>query len=125
MPQITITRTLAEPTDTVWSRIGDWSDPNWLPGVTLVSVDGPIRVLSVPPNVTLTETLVEQTPTSFTYTTADHPLPIADYRATVSAHEVPDGTELRWTASFTPSGASEAAATEMLTQMLTAALAKA
>ncbi|MFT6819976.1 MAG: hypothetical protein ACJATT_003800, partial [Myxococcota bacterium] len=102
MTDVTVTRTLDEVLETVWARIGDWTNPSWLPGVTLVSTDGPVRVLSVPPDVTLTETLVAKTDSSMTYTTADHPLPITDYRATLSAHQQEGGTLVRWHVAFTP-----------------------
>lgn len=118
--QTTVNRALSESADAVWARIGSWTDPSWLPGVTVLRATADQRVLRVPPDVTLTETLLASDEQSLTWTTADHPFPLRNYAVTlfVTADESETCT-VCMAASYEPSGASEAALHAMLTGMLT------
>ena len=124
MAEVTVTRTVSAPLEEVWARIGTFSDPSWLPGVTLKEMQGQTRILSVRPSATIRETLVDSADHSLTWLTEETPLPIRDYRVTLAVTAVDAGTEVSWHATFTPTvqaeGQAEAMMRDMVKDMLSA-----
>lgn len=127
MATLTVTRTLPEPAADVWARIGDFARPEWLPGARLVSLEGEgpgaVRVLAVPPDVRLTETLLAAGERTLSWAmTGPSPLPVRDHVTTIEVIEAEAGAEVRWTAAFVADGMSDAAAEAMMRQMITSLL---
>lgn len=125
MASITVSRTVLGSAEDVWAKVGNFEDPSWLPGAKLVSFDGATRTLSVPPNATLVETLLEQGEQTMTWAMADTPLPVKELTLTLSAHGGEDATELVWEAAYTSVGIPDAQAGAILTDMLGAMLSAA
>lgn len=111
MAEVTVTRALAESPDAVWAHIGDFTRPDWLPGVTVaeVSGEGPgaRRVLEVPGGGRLVEHLLEVGERRMTWATVGSPMPMRDALTTLAVEPAPGGAEVRWTVTFESAGPPE------------------
>ncbi len=101
----------------MWQRIGDFHGlHSWHPAVVSQdSVDGGVRVLHLDGGGTITETLLHQGESSYTYRIDDSPLPVSDYTATTAVREGDgSGCVVDWRADFEPAGASDEEAQEVI-----------
>ena len=120
-----MTRDVAAPADDVWTLLRDFGNVGWIPGPTRVDVegDGPgMRRLihgsgDGPPVV---ERLISVDDAGRTIEYAideNNPLPVDEYRGTVTIDDAPGGARIRWSAAFEPSG-DEAEARNVIELML-------
>ncbi|RZK79881.1 MAG: SRPBCC family protein [Methylobacterium sp.] len=115
------TATVATPPAKVWQTIGDFCGiGDWHPAVekcALSEKDGmKVRTLSLKGGGTLVEEQVSRDDKvmSYTYTILSGPLPVSDYKSTLSV--APDGTgsKLSWTGTFNAKGAPDTVATDAI-----------
>ncbi len=119
MTKVSMSTKLGVPAKTVWETIGGFNAlPDWLPAVEKSELEGggTVRKLSLAGGGTVIETLTAHDDGSrtYSYTIDDGPLPVADYRATLSVHEEDGGSRVDWESEFEPSGAAEAEARKVI-----------
>ncbi len=103
----------------MWRRIGDFQGIDaWHPAIAGCTSQegGEVRQLALPDGSKIVERLVTQTDDSYTYRILDPgPLPVSDYEATIAVRDGDDeGSVIGWRATFTPVGASETDAVEVI-----------
>ena len=118
-----VTRTVDVPAARLWKLVAAFGDTSWMPGppkVALVgSGPGMERRIQGPDKV-IHERLesVDEASRTLVYTIpVNVPFPVTDYRATMRVRERGAGSELDWSVSFTPAGASEADARKAIEGM--------
>ena len=125
MPKVEKRREFAKPADEIWSVIGDFHGMHkWVdvePSETLE--DGTARRFAMGPNK-ITERLVDSGERSYTYEIVDGPLPVANYRSTLSVRDEGGGSVVEWTGEFDPApGATEESATQIVEMVYEGGLA--
>ncbi|APH57238.1 Hypothetical protein GbCGDNIH6_1407 [Granulibacter bethesdensis] len=105
----------------VWSTIGKFCGiATWHPAVTkceLVDVAGAEqRTLSLKGGGTIVEQQVDRNDAkkSYTYTIQESPLPVANYKSTISVTPAKGGSEVAWVGHFDAKGASDAEAAKVI-----------
>lgn len=103
----------------MWRRIGDFQGiAAWHPAIARCTPqeDGEVRELALPDGDKVVERRVAQTDRSYTYRILDAgPLPVSDYEATIAVRDGEGGgSVVDWRATFTPVGASDADAVEVI-----------
>jgi hypothetical protein len=109
MPKVHKSREFDVSADEMWALIGDFHGMHkWAQGLeaSVASEDGKSRVFKIGPN-TMVETLLEAGERSYSYAITEGPMPVENYRSTLSVKgagdskcvvdwvgefEVPDGT---------------------------------
>ena len=119
--------TVAGSPNEVWQKIGDFcSIQNWHPAVSncVQSDEGgsTYRTLTTTDGGTIKEKLVEKTDTSYTYDIIESPLPVENYRSTISVSPEGDRTKVDWRSSFDAKGASDADAQSVISGIYKAGL---
>jgi hypothetical protein len=99
---------LAAPAAEVWAAIGPFGAlADWHPVVSVCELDeiegDTYRVLTTVDGGRLLEQLVDEGPSHYTYRITESPLPVSDYRATLSVVPEPDGgCHVYWGSTFEP-----------------------
>lgn len=115
----TVTRrvTVAAPVSEVWALIGDFHGvPRWHPAIAkserATIGEDEFRTLTTRDGARILEHLVAQDSHSYTYAIVRSPLPVAHYEARIEVNTAGSGSEVSWSASFTPTaeGAEEVVA---------------
>ena len=108
-----VTRSLDVPADRLWKLVAAFGDTSWMPGPPKVDVvgtgPGMERRIHAGEKV-IHERLesVDEAGRTLVYTIpVNVPFPVTDYRATMRVRAAGAGSELDWSVSFTPAGASE------------------
>jgi hypothetical protein len=119
-----VTRALHVPADALWKLVSSFGDTSWMPGGAEVKVvgagPGMERRITVGPDKVIRERLefADTASRTLVYTIpANVPFPVRDYRATMRVRAKGSGSELDWSASFEPDGASEADAAKAIETM--------
>jgi len=106
--------------DSVWALIGPFGAiSDWLPGFERAELEdgGRVRRLFAADGSVFLERMVnfDDSGRSCTYTILEAPLGVADHRATLQVQGLGNGSSSRvdWTAAFTPTVASQDAASVM------------
>jgi hypothetical protein len=109
-----VTRALEVPADALWKLVAAFGDTSWMPGGTKVTLHGSgpgmERRIQAGPDKVIRERLefADAASRTLVYTIpANVPFPVKDYRASMRVREKGAGSELDWSASFEPVGASE------------------
>lgn len=112
MSEVKRSLVLEVPASEVWQLIGGFGDiPEWHPAAescTLHDQAGETRrVISLVGGGTITERLVahDDAAMSCTYAIVESPLPVSDYRSTLSVVPSGNGCEVSWSGRFEPAGA--------------------
>lgn len=111
MHELTRSTVVTAPPARVWELIGDFAAlGDWVPGVPPARIEeredanepGAVRVFTVDGKDVAHERLLERDAAErfYVYTVLDLPLPITDYRATLTVQEHPEGSEVVWSASY-------------------------
>jgi hypothetical protein len=110
-----VTRELDVPADALWKLVSNFGDTSWMPGGAQVTVRGSgpgmERRITAGPDKVIRERLefADAASRTLVYTIPENaPFPVKDYRATLRVRAKGTGSELDWSASFEPLGASEA-----------------
>jgi carbon monoxide dehydrogenase subunit G len=101
------------PPDAMWAKIGDFCGiGKWHPAIEKceLSPDGKTRTLSLKGGGTIVEKLVKMDPAhhSYTYSIVSGPLPVANYRSTLSVAPKGKGSVVKWVGKYDAKGASKA-----------------
>jgi Polyketide cyclase / dehydrase and lipid transport len=96
----------------VWNKIGSFcSIKDWHPVVAKCqkSKDGgaTFRTLTTKDGGTIKEKLLKKTDHSYTYEIIESPLPVQNYKATISVAADGDQTKVEWKGTFDAKGASD------------------
>lgn len=96
---------LSRPPEDVWAEIGGFgAQAHWHPSVAEieeVELDGaPHRHVTLADGTVLLERLIDTGPHHYTCTLIDGPLPVDDYRSTLSCVAEPGGCHVFWSAIF-------------------------
>lgn len=116
LPRLHVARaaTFNETAEDVWSRIGNFYDVSWMPGVERVNADEPAQIREVylqGGGSSVSEKLLSATPHSHTFTFTDPgALPVKDYLAVLRVHEDNGAAVVTWTAEFGARDATDEAA---------------
>ena len=115
--------------DAVWQKIGDFcAIQTWHPAISkcALSEEGgaTYRTLTTTDGATIKEKLVEQTDKSYTYDIIDSPLPVANYRATISVSPEGNGTKVDWRSNFDAKGKTDSEAKDVIIGIYKAGLDK-
>lgn len=115
MAHVRVTRALAVPADALWKLVASFGDTSWMPAGAQVTLHGSgpgmERRIAAGPDRVIHERLesVDEAGRTLTYSIpVNVPFPVKDYRATMRVRARGAGSELDWSASFEPAGASEA-----------------
>ncbi len=123
MTRVSMKTELKVPADEVWKLIGGFNAlPDWHPAVEKSTTEGEgegsVRRLSLAGGGTIVERLesVNDDERRYSYSIVDGPLPVSNYKATISVREQGDGTAtvVEWSSEFSPSGASESDAEKVI-----------
>ena len=113
--------TVAAPPAKVWQTIGDFCGiGNWHPAVekcTPSEMDGKkVRTLSLKGGGTIKEEQVSRDDKvmSYTYTILESPLPVSDYKSTLSVAPDGQGSKVTWTGNFNAKGAPDSVAKDAI-----------
>jgi len=106
----------------VWRVIGPFcAISDWYPGITTCAEEriggATHRRLVTQDGAQFLEKLLEHDEAGmrYSYTIEQSPLPVADYRSTLAVAEAGGMAQLTWSSSFSPKGASEQEAEEVVT----------
>jgi Polyketide cyclase / dehydrase and lipid transport len=96
----------------LWDRIGSFcSIKNWHPAIAKCekSKEGgaTYRTLTTKDGGIIKEKLLKKTDHSYTYEIVDSPLPVQNYRSTISVAADGDQTKIEWKGTFDAKGASD------------------
>ncbi len=126
MAQVSTSRSYDVPAEGMWRRIGDFETLDaWHPAIAACEAldGGARRKLTTVDGGVIHETLTEAGEQTYSYTIDDSPLPVADYRATLSVAEAAKGScTVEWVAHFTAAGASDDEAEAVITGIFDAGL---
>lgn len=104
--------------DELWALIGDFHGLHkWIPGLEpSESIDGGARRKLAMAGGAIVERLIEEGDRSYTYAIEEGPIPVQNYRSTISVKEADDGRSVvDWHGKFDPAeGATEEAATQIV-----------
>lgn len=123
MGQASVTQTIDAQADAVWNTVRSFGDMDkMLPELIAEcevtgSGEGATRVCTMKDGAKLSERLekLDESGRALTYSVADGVLPMTGYSATVRVSDAGAGrTEVNWSATFTPAGASEQEVVGML-----------
>ena len=108
-----VTMTSSMSPDVLWKKVGDFCGiATWHPAIEkcVLSADGKQRTLSVKGGGTVVEALEkwDDANRSYTYTILSGPLPVANYRSTISVGADPKGSALKWMGNFDAKGVPDA-----------------
>jgi hypothetical protein len=109
-----VTMTSSMSPDALWKKIGDFCGiSSWHPAFPkcVVSADGKQRTLTIANNGgTIIEGLEkwDDGNRSYTYVILSGPLPIANYRSTISVAPDPKGSAVTWVGQYDAKGVSDA-----------------
>lgn len=121
---------------TVWKLVGNFNALDvWNPAVSNSQINGPGTKVGTRRTLTLAGgkapvieqlTAYDAAKTSYSYTIVSGPLPVANYKSTISLNATADGkTLMKWTSTFEPAGgADSAAATQAVEGVYDGGLAK-
>ncbi len=107
------------PADAVWKKIGDFCGiKSWIPAVSgcTISSDGKQRTVSLKGGGEVVERLDnwDDAKRSYTYSILSGPLPVSDYRSTLSVLSDGKGSAVNWHSTYQAKGTSEAEAQKLI-----------
>lgn len=107
------------PADAVWKKIGDFCGiKSWIPAVSdcVISPDGKQRTVSLKGGGEVVERLDnwDEAKRSYTYSIVSGPLPVSDYRSTLSVLPDGKGSALHWHSTYQAKGTSDAEAQKLI-----------
>jgi hypothetical protein len=105
--------------EAVWKKIGDFCGiKSWIPAVSgcVISADGKQRTVSLKNGGEVVERLDnwDEAKRSYTYSIVSGPLPVSDYRSTLSVAPDGNGSALHWHSTYQAKGTSDAEAKKLI-----------
>jgi hypothetical protein len=107
MTKVTVATRVMAPAEEVWRLVGGWNAlPQWHPAVEASALEdgGHRRRLKLADRTEITEQLekFDGEAQTYTYSIVASPLPITDYRSTISVHRDGDKCTIEWSTTFRP-----------------------
>ena len=117
MTKVSMSTDLNVSADKVWKLIGGFNAlPDWHPAVekSELEEEGQQRRLSLVGGGTIIERLenVDEDSRTYSYTIADSPLPLTNYKSTIKVTGEGENCTVEWSSDFAVAGASEGEAME-------------
>jgi len=117
MTKVSMSTDLNVSADKVWKLIGRFNSlPDWHPAVekSELEEEGQQRRLSLVGGGTIIERLenVDEDSRIYSYTIADSPLPLTNYKSTIEVTGEDESCTVEWSSDFAVSGTSEGEAME-------------
>ena len=119
--EVTKSADIPAPPDKVWQTIGDFCGiGNWHPAIEKCTPSDsggkPERTLSLKGGGTIVEQQQarDDKGMSYTYTILQSPLPVSDYKSTISVAPSASGSKVIWTGNFQAKGAPDAKAEDVI-----------
>lgn len=105
MAKVSMTTDLNASADQVWKMIGGFNTlPDWHPAVekSELSEAGETRTLSIAGGATIVEKLesVDDGARTYTYSIVDSPLPVSNYKATITVSGEGPNSTIEWSSEF-------------------------
>jgi carbon monoxide dehydrogenase subunit G len=102
MPTFTEMIEVATDPDTAWRVLGDLGAVDrWIPGITMVEMDGMTRVCTFADGHTQNEAILDYSPDTRSYRyTIDGGLPVADNQGRFAVEPTGNGARIVWESSF-------------------------
>ena len=105
--------------DALWKKVGNFCGiGDWHPAVEkcVLNADGKERTLSLKGGGAIVERLesVDDANHTYTYTIRSGPLPVTNYRSTISVSPDPKGSSIKWVGTYDAKGASDADAKKVI-----------
>lgn len=112
MAGISMSTKLSVPASQVWDLVGGWNAlADWHPSIEKSELESgdQVRRLHLAGGGEIVETLThhDDNARTYSYEINTSPLPVANYKATITVREEEDGAQVEWSSNFQPSGASE------------------
>ncbi len=124
MGNATVKKSIPAPADKLWALVADFGDTSWMPGgggSVEVQGSGPGMARIINAGDTKIREVLETcnaAERTLVYTIPEGvPFPVENYRSTMTVTGDENGSELEWTCSFEPNGATDAEATAMIEGM--------
>jgi hypothetical protein len=124
MAEARVTRDLDVPADALWKLVAAFGDTSWMPAGAQITLHGSgpgmERRIAAGEGKVIRERLesVDEKSRTLVYTIPEGvPFPVKDYRATMRVRGDGAKSELDWSVSFEPAGASEADARKAIEGM--------
>jgi uncharacterized protein YndB with AHSA1/START domain len=107
MKKVTVCTRVMAPAEEVWRLVGGWNAlPQWHPAVETSAIEdgGHIRRLKLADGAEFTEQLekFDGEAKTYTYSIVASPLPLADYRSTITVRREGEKSTVEWSTTFTP-----------------------
>lgn len=128
---VLVEKSLGASPEDAWKIVGDFDGwANWHPVVKTSVADGhhvgAIRILVLADGGRISDRLVAYDEAAMTYSyvvaTEPNPLPVADYRATITVVPLGNGCSVRWEATFNTGETSAQSARESFTTLFSQGL---
>ena len=126
MQNVSVTSHVNASPDAVWQTIGDPATiSGWHPAIAASSLDGDVRLCTLENGAAINEKVVNRDDAgrNYSYIITDSPLPLTDYKATISVSEEGSGSAVEWTCSFQPAGAPDEEVVGLITGVYQAGFA--
>lgn len=112
MPKVSMSQDLSVPADQLWQLVGRFNAlPDWHPGVekSELTEEGQTRKLSLVGGGTIVEKLekIDDHSRTYSYSIVDSPLPVKNYKATLTVSGDGDSSSLEWSSEFEAAGLPE------------------
>ena len=113
MKKVTVATKVMAPADEVWRLVGGWNAlPSWHPAVETSAIeDGghTRRRLKLADGAEFTEQLekFDGEAKTYTYSIVASPLPLADYRSTITVRREGEKSTIEWSTTFKPLDAGD------------------
>jgi hypothetical protein len=121
MARVHESRSLPASVDEVWALVGGFNAlPEWHPAVrgSTLEEGGRVRRLELASGAALIERMFsfDESKHTYGYSIEEGPLPVSGYRSTVSVFAQPSdgGCRVEWSGEFSPRGATEPEAVEII-----------
>lgn len=113
MAEVSVSTRISAPADEVWRLVGGWNAlPDWHPGVEKSEIrqGGHLRHVRLADGTEITERLedIESDERTYTYSITSSPLPVTNYRSTITVRAEGNTSIVEWSTNFEPVGAPEA-----------------
>ena len=111
MHTVTVSTHLSATPEQVWSKIGDpGAISAWHPAIAASTMDDTLRACTLANGAEIAEQIdeVDDANRSYSYRILESPLPLEEYRSTITVVDADDGSVVEWTSSFeVPEGPAE------------------
>lgn len=112
MTKVTVATKVVAPAEEVWRLVGGWNGlPAWHPAVetSVIEEGGHKRRLKLADGSEITEQLekFDGEARTYTYSIVASPLPLSDYRSTITVKREGEKSTIEWSTTFKPLGIAE------------------